>query len=47
LFGNIDTFNDKSFLSTSGIGVGLSSSYKLAKGLGGNLEVTSALKIGT
>jgi len=47
LFGNIDTFNKKSFLSTSGIGVGLSSSYKLAKALGGNLELTSAKKVGT
>ena len=47
LFGNIDTFNKNMFLSTSGIGVGLSSSYKLAKGLGGTLELTSAKKVGT
>jgi hypothetical protein len=47
LFGNIDTFNNKTFLSTSGIGVGLSSSYKLAKALGGTLDITSAKKVGT
>ena len=47
LFGNIDTFNKNTFLSSSGIGVGLSSSYKLAKALGGTLEITSAKKVGT
>ena len=47
LFGNIDTFKEHKFLSTSGIGVGLSSSYKLAKALGGNLEVVSKKKLGT
>ena len=30
MFGNIDTFKEDRFLSTSGIGVGLSSSIKLA-----------------
>ena len=47
LFGNIDTYGEKSFLSTSGIGVGLSSSYKISRGLGGFMNVTSALKLGT
>jgi signal transduction histidine kinase len=47
LFGNIDTFNKNTFLSSSGIGIGLSSSYKLAKALGGTLEITSAKKVGT
>ena len=47
MFGNIDTFKEDKFLSTSGIGVGLSSSHKLAQALGGDLKIKSAKQLGT
>ena len=47
LFGNVDTQGKQSHLSTSGIGVGISSSYKIAKGLGGDLEIDSIKNQGT
>ena len=47
LFSNIDVFKQENHLSTSGIGVGLSSSYKLAKSLGGTIEIESFKGQGT
>ena len=47
LFSLIDTDNLDKHQSKSGIGVGLSSSYKLAKGMGGTLDIDSDIGRGT
>ena len=38
-------FEQNNILSTSGIGLGISSSYKLAKAMNGDLKIVSSKKI--